>query len=181
MQLLLIVLSLALVAVVVALIMERGKASKLNKLLEASAPFLFKAGFPFGLPLQGWPFQRWQLVASGGNTNAGVTGGLGNCPCQKEYTVKTIQVVFPARPNAAQIAAATFNKPAPDKPAFPCKDNCVNVMTHIWHGWLLFQDTVTGQCLLNNETFAQFHCKKPNDPDVEKPPKENDPGGDIQG
>jgi hypothetical protein len=180
MQLLLIFLSLALVAVVVALIIERTKASKLNKLLEATAPFLFKAGFPFGLPLQGWPFGQWKHIASGGNTKAGVTGGFGNCPCQKQYTVATIQVVFPARPNAAQIAAATFNKPAPDKLVVHCEDNCVSVMTHIWHGWVLLQDTVTGQFLLNNETFAQFHCKKPNDPDVEKPPKENDPGGDVE-
>ena len=37
-------------------------------------------------------------------------------------------------------------------------------------------DTLTGNFLLNNYTFAQWHCKLPNDPDTKKPPKETDPG-----
>lgn len=180
MELLTVLLALALVAVVIFAVVQWTSASAINKLLEATAPFLIRAGFPFGLVAQAGPFRRWTEQARGGNTKRGVTGGFGNCPCQKQYTVATIQVNFPARPNAAQIAAATANPPAPDNLLVPCKGNCVNVMTHIWHGWVLLLDNQTGNFLLNNHTFAQWHCKLPNDPDVEKPPKQTDPGSDME-
>ncbi|MCA1605293.1 MAG: hypothetical protein LC775_07455 [Acidobacteria bacterium] len=180
MELLIVLLALALIAVVILAFVQRRRAAAINKLLEATAPFLIRAGFPFGLVEQGFPFFRWEFVEKGGNTNQGVVGGFGNCPCQKDYTVATIQTNFAARPNAAQIAAATANPPAPANAVWPCKDQCINVMTHVWNGWFLLVDNQTGQFLLNSHTYAQWHCKLSNDPDVEKPPKETDPGGDIE-
>ena len=179
MQPLLILLVFALAAVVVFVLVQRNQQSKLLKFLETSAPFLFSTGFPFGLELlQAGPFLRYKEIARGGNTKRGKTGGFGNCPCQMQYTVATIQVRFPARPNAAQIAGAIANPPAPDRLLVPCAGICIHVMTHTWTGWVLLQDLQTGQFLLNNHTFAQWHCKLPNDPDVEKPPKQTDPSND---
>jgi hypothetical protein len=171
-----VLLALALVAVVVVALVQWKRAAAINKLLEETAPFLIRAGFPFGLAADFGPFRRWKLVEQGGNTKRGNTGGRDHCPCQKEYTVATIQVNFPARPNAAQIAAATANPPAPDNRVWPCNGNCVNVMTHVWHCWYLMLDNQNGTFLLNSHTMAQFHCKLPTDPDVEKPPEQTDPG-----
>lgn len=180
MQLLIIALALAFIAAVIIVVIQWNKAAAINQLLEATAPLLIRLGFPFGLVAQVGPFVRWKEVARGGNTKPGVHAGHGNCPCEKQYTVATIQINFPARPNAAQIAAATINPPAPDKVGVVCKGECIPVMTHVWHGWVLLLDTLTGRFLLNNETFAQYHCKLPNDPDAQKPPKEGDPGGDVE-
>src|SRR5262245_33522205 len=87
MQPLLILLVLALAATVVFLLVQRSQQSKLFTFLETSLPFLFSAGFPFGLELlQVGPFLRYKEIARGGNTKRGNTGGFGNCPCQMQYT-----------------------------------------------------------------------------------------------
>jgi hypothetical protein len=117
----------------------------------------------------------WVQIAQGGNTKPGIIGGLDQCPCQKEYTVATNQVAINAWPNPAQVNACNNAPPAAEKPGFKCADNCIQVMTHLWHGWTVMQNTKTGQILFNCETFAQYHCKKPDDPDVNKPPIPTDP------
>jgi hypothetical protein len=48
-------------------------------------------------------------------------------------------------------------------------------MTHIWHGWSAYVNAANGQMVFNCMTFAQYHCKLPNDPDINKPPKTTDP------
>lgn len=91
----------------------------------------------------------------------------------------TRQQVIPNWPNGAAIAACAANPPPPDGAVWKCADDCVQVMTHIWRGWMVVRHQRTGQLKLNCETFAQFHCKKPSDPDVEKPPVEGHPDGPL--
>jgi len=172
MPLLIAFLVLALIAAIVFAVVQQVK---LLAVLKAKGPL----GSPVDVGLRdGDPPLAWVLVDKGGNNNDGDMNGLGECPCQHDYTIAYIQVRFPARPNAAQIAAITFNPPAPDTTNVEeCVAGCVNVMTHIWHGWHLFKNNATGNFLLNSKTYAQFHCKKPNDPDVGKPPKKEHPSG----
>lgn len=172
MTLLIAFLVLAFLASVVFAFVQRAKLVALQKATARLGPT-----DDVGLR-DGDPPEEWVLVDKGGNNNGGDLDGFGECPCQHDYTVATLQVRFPARPNAAQIAAITFNPPAADTTYVQeCVADCVNVMTHIWHGWNLFKNNATGRFLLNVNTFAQFHCKKPNDPDVGKPPKKEHPSG----
>jgi hypothetical protein len=120
-----------------------------------------------------------ELVDTGGDTSEGMIGRLGWCPCQSEYTVVTRQLNFNARPNKAQIAAACANPPPPAAAEWKCPEDCVQVLTHVWHGWLLFKLKPNKGFLLNCSTFGQYHCKKPDDPDRNKPPHEGSPGPEL--
>ena len=82
-------------------------------------------------------------------------------------------------PNPAQIAACAQNPPPPARPLFECPGDCVLVQTHVWHGWDVVRHRKNRQLKLNCNTFAQYHCKKPDDPEREKPPRPHHPD-DIQ-
>jgi hypothetical protein len=155
----------------------------------ASLRFQLLAGVPY-IRSQAGPnaqldflfnFDDWELVESGGNNQAGNIGGLGLCPCQKEYTVNTQQTFFAQRPNAQQLQNCLNNPPPEAPPAWKCPDDCVQVMTHRWRGFDVLRNKKTGQFLLNCHRFAQYHCKKPNDPARETPPVEEPPPPDIEG
>lgn len=45
-------------------------------------------------------FFQWKIIAKGGNNNPGRIGGLGNCPCQSEYTYVANQVIINAWPKS---------------------------------------------------------------------------------
>lgn len=155
---------------------QRKIASGLRQRLHLAAPYLVRSGAPFEEIEPLFDFLKWKVIAQGGNTNPGKFGGLGNCPCQKEYTVATNQVILNAWPNPAQVAACAANPPAPEAALWRCPDDCVQVMTHIWHGWTVVQNVQNGQILFNCHTFAQYHCKRPDDPDRNRPPRTTDPG-----
>jgi len=55
-----------------------------------------------------------------------------------------------------------------------CPDDCVQVMTHTWQGWDLDTDGKVWQ--LACSTLAQYHCKKPDDPECNKEPFHQSPG-----
>jgi hypothetical protein len=55
------------------------------------------------------------------------------------------------------------------------------VLTHKWNGYILFKNKKNGKFLLNCSADAQYHCKKPNDPDRDKPPVEGPPPPDVEG
>ncbi len=152
------------------------KAATLRQRLLMAAPYVIRSGAPFGVLAPIIQPDDWKVLAQGGNTKPGEFGGINNCPCQKEYTVATQQVVLNAWPNPAQVAACAANPPAAEAPSWKCADDCVQVMTHRWHGWVVYQGIRTGQIVFNCDTFAQYHCKKPNDPDRDKLPKPSDPG-----
>lgn len=125
-------------------------------------------------------FGDWEFVESGGNNQAGNIGGLGLCPCQKEYTVNTQQSFFAQKPNQQQLQNC-LNNPPPTSPAvWRCPDDCVQVMTHRWRGYNVLKNKKTGQFLLNCNRFAQYHCKKPDDPARDAPPVEGPPPPDIE-
>lgn len=117
----------------------------------------------------------WEFVASGGDNTGGIIDNLDSCPCQHEYTVATDQTVIAAWPNAAVQNNCVANPPAPAAAEWKCPDDCVQVMTHIWHGWDVLKNTKTGKIVFNCNTFAQYHCKKPTDPDRNKDPRHANP------
>jgi hypothetical protein len=168
---------LAVVAAALALAVWRlwRQVRVLRVLFGLAAPSALHAGLPISQVAPGLKQPRWKVVKIGPGPHEGKMGGLGNCPCQSDYTVATIQTPFAAMPNAAQIAAATANPPPVDVKAFPCPDGCVNVLTHVWHTWLVVQNLNNNTFVVNSSTFGQFHCKKPTDPDAGKAPKQGPP------
>jgi hypothetical protein len=158
----------------------RSAAEELKQRLIIAAPYIVRSDAPFEEiePLFG--FGEWKEIAKGGNVNPGRFGGRGSCPCQSEYTVANNQVIINAWPNPAQVAACANNPPPPQAAWWKCPDDCVQVMTHMWRGWTVVKNRKNGQLRFNCYTFAQFHCKKPGDPDIEKPPKMTDPNDPIQ-
>ncbi|MBI3998269.1 MAG: hypothetical protein HY355_04485 [Armatimonadetes bacterium] len=171
----LLLLALSLALIVYGWI-QRKTAAELRRRLHLAAPYLVRSGAPFAEiePLVNFPI--WKVIGRGGNLNPGKIGGLGLCPCQMEYTVANNQVILAAWPNPAAVAACVANPPAPDAAEWECPDDCVQVMTHLWRGWEAVQNVQNGQIRLNCYTFAQYHCKKPDDPDRHKPPRPTDPG-----
>jgi hypothetical protein len=120
-----------------------------------------------------------ELVDKGGDTGEVIIGRLGWCPCQSEYTVVTRQFNFNAKPNKAQITAACANPPPPAAAEWKCPEDCVQVLTHVWDGWDLFKLLPNKGFLLNCSVFGQYHCKKPDDPDRNKPPHKGSPGPEL--
>ena len=163
----------------VAYLLNKRVALLLGRLQE-TIPFLKKAGLdfdamqPFLKPLE------WVVVKEGGNNQEGNVGNLGLCPCQKEYTVNTKQTAHRQMPNAGQIANCVNNPPPADPAEWKCPDDCVQVMTHIWHGWTIVRNRRTGQFKLNCHTFAQYHCKKPGDPAIDQEPEDGPPSPDVE-
>ena len=152
------------------------RAADLQRRFARAAPYLVRSGAPFEeiAPLAN--AADWVLVATGGNNNQGNTGPYGRCPCQSEYTVNVAFTPINAWPNPAQVAACAANPPPPDPPEWKCAEDCVQVMTHVWHGWDVFRNAKTGQLRFQCNTYAQYHCKKPDDPARDDPPQPTDPG-----
>lgn len=158
----------------VTLIFYRRNEELRERLLE-TAPYLRAGGANDDWidRLMGWG--RWKVIAQGGDNRSGKFRNLGFCPCESGYTVNTNQVIINAWPNPAQVAACVAGPPAVKAPEWKCKDDCINVLTHVWHGWDVVQDQNNRQLKFNCNTFGQYHCKQPTDPDAEKPPKEGHP------
>jgi hypothetical protein len=113
---------------------------------------------------------EWELLQRQGD-DEGIFDGLGRCPCRRFYTSNTVQSQLNAWPNPAAIAQCNNNLPpvkAPDKKM--CDDDCVEVLTHVWFGWSAWRSKKNGQLMFHCSSFGQYHCKKPNDPDRNKPP-----------
>ncbi len=170
---LIIIIGLALLVVVLTCLAYRfnRQVRLLLERLEGAVPYLKKAGLdldglqPFMKPLD------WVAVGQGGNNERGVIGGRGLCPCQSEYTANTRQTIHRQMPNQQQIQNCV-NNPPPTKPAvWKCPDDCVQVQTHIWHGWMIVRNRRTGQFRLNYTTCAQAHCTRPHDPAVHQVPE----------
>jgi len=160
---------------------SRRRIRGLRFQLLAAVPYVRSQAGPVAQLEFLFAFDDWELVDSGGNNQPGNIGGLGFCPCQKEYTVNTQQTFFPQRPNPQQLRNCLNNPPLAAPAVWKCSDDCVQAMTHRWRGFDLFRNKKTGQCLLNCHRFAQYHCKKPYDPARDAPPVEEPPPPDIEG
>jgi hypothetical protein len=129
-------------------------------------------------PAPDWPPKPrsdWRFVEKGGVTDPGIVADLGRCPGMRVYTVRTQQTFHPSRPNSERLKVCLTGPPRPAEPSDRCADDCLMVRTHIWHGWTLSQNVTTRQWLLNCYTFAQYRCRKPGDPKLNKPPKKRPP------
>lgn len=165
-----VILGIVVVVAAATLIFFRRQLDEARRGLAMLLPWAVRGGVPEAV--LGPIVLNWKVVLKGGNLQGGAMGPLGLCPCQHDYTVATNQIPLAAIPNAAQVAAM-LNYP-PDAPAvFQCPEDCVLVKTRRWRGWMVVQNVNTGAIILNCHSFAQYHCKKPGDPDREKPPEQD--------
>lgn len=126
---------------------------------------------------QAAPVNDWVELANGGDNRAGTFEGMDNCPCRRTYTCATDTIALNAwpNPNPNPINQFPWNAPKPKAEPWDCPGDCVVVCTRIWRGWSVWKDTTTGNIQLNINTFAQYHCKKPDDPANDKAPQ----GGEL--
>lgn len=131
------------------------------------------AGVAFELLQQAAQFGDWVELASGGDNHAGTFSNRDSCPCRHTYTCKTITFQLNAwpNPNPNPLQRFPWNAPPREKELWPCPEPCVFVCTEVWRGWRVLRNVKTGQIQMNINTFAQYHCKEPSDPDRDKPPK----------
>jgi hypothetical protein len=122
------------------------------------------------------PFPRFILLAKGGNNQEGLFKNLkeNTCPCTQLWAGRHQQTRQGFWPTAAQIASCAAVPPP--EPEWKCLEPCTPVMTHTWQGWSIYWDVMQGCLLLSCNTYGQFHCKLPDDPDRDKPPKTFPPG-----
>jgi len=176
----LLLLALLIFALAYAWALSNKRVRILQGRLQETIPHLQKAGLDFD---ELKPFLKpfdWVQIAQGGNNQAGNIGRIGFCPCQKEYTVNTRQTNHQNRPNAQQIQNCMNNPPPTQDALWKCGQDCVQVKTHVWHGWSIVRHRRTGQFRLNCNTFAQYHCKKPDDPAADEEPSIEPPMPDIE-
>jgi hypothetical protein len=157
----------------------RRRAMHLSNQVRRLLPFAIASGADPSVIAQAVPFFGWVIVMTGGDTTPGTIGRIGWCPCQNDYTCATNQIVLNAAPANAAAVAPLLNYPPPDPIGLPCASDCVPVMTHRWRGWDVVVNQNTGQIKLNCYQFAQYHCKKPDDPDRNKPPYDGSPGPEL--
>src|SRR4051812_15643384 len=148
----------AVAVAVVFWLRNRDLAARLRR----TAPYLIAGGAPAPVVGHLTGLLGWDVIDQGGDLGDGVIGGIGHCPCQHEYTVATTMVPLAAKPNAAQIPGL-LAYPLAAAAEWKCPEDCIQVMTHTWQCWLLETDGATWQ--LACSTLAQYHCKKPDDPD----------------
>jgi hypothetical protein len=157
-----------------ALFRERSRAAGLARRGAVLAGHARNPDMPFQLLLQGdWGDEdAWRLIASGGDNKPGRFANRGICPCQHTYTVATNFFAINAWPNPVPnpLRGFPWNAPPPAPEPWACPGNCVLVATKVWRGWDVLQGP-NGQLEFQVHTFTQYHCKKPNDPDIGKPPE----------
>jgi hypothetical protein len=166
---------LAAAALSIALLLWR-RAADLSARLRRTAPYLIGGGASPELVGLLTGLLQWDIVDKGGDLGEGIVARFEQCPCQHHWTVATTMVPLAARPNKAAIPAL-LNYPAPAPADWPCKDDCIQVMTHTWQCWFLETDGKTWK--LACSTCAQYHCKKPDDPDRNRPPFKGSPGPEL--
>ena len=121
------------------------------------------------------PRTEWKYVTRGGNTRFGVHGGHGACPCERNFTINTVQKFYDKRPTRKQLKDGLKNPPPHNPIGHKCAGDCVHVLTHLWHGWMLYHHPRKKRWRVNFVTFAQFHCKNPDDPDRKRKPYKRPP------
>jgi len=165
----------AAVATVVAFTQYR-RAQELRKWLLQAAPYVKRSGAPFAEIEPILFFSDWEVIEEGGDNVPGEIGNLDDCPCQKEYTVNTVQTSTGNNPPTKKQKEDCLKNPPPtDPPEWKCPDDCVQIMTHRWTGYTVVKNKKTGEHRLNCNRFAQYHCKKPDDPAKDDPPVEGPP------
>jgi hypothetical protein len=160
-------------ALLAAFGIQRRRRGQVERRLAVLAPYLVRAGVPAeevaSLALLG----PWQPVETGGDVSSGNFDGAGLCPCQHEYTVASVLVPLPGGRPAKAAIPGLLNFAPPRAPDWTCPDDCIQVMTHRWRGWQLQTDGQAWQIWCWQ--FAQYHCKKPDDPARDAPPIEGPP------
>ena len=111
-------------------------------------------------------------IARGGDLREGTFENYGLCPCQHSVTCATIDFILNRWPNPVPnpLAGFPWNAPPRSTDTWTCQDGCVRVCTEVWRNWSVVQSPRRGIVLCIN-TFAQYHCKLPDDPAVNDPPR----------
>jgi hypothetical protein len=150
---------------------EQKRAATTATLTHILAGHANTATTPFELLQQAGP-GGWVQLAKGGDLSPGVFANMKSCPCRMTYTCATN--VFPINawpnPNPNPINLFPWNAPPRAPEPWPCPGKCVVVCIKVWRGWCVMSGPL-GQLQVNVSTLAQYHCKEPTDPDVNKPPE----------
>ena len=111
-------------------------------------------------------------VARGGDLREGTFENFDICPCQRTVTCATIDFILNRWPNPAPnpLLGFPWNAPPRSTDTRPCTGDCVLVCTDVWRNWSVVVSPRRGIVLCIN-TFAQYHCKLPDDPERELPPR----------
>lgn len=149
---------------------ERQRAEASANLAHVLAGHADAATTPFELLQQAGG--QWAQLAQGGDNSAGIFANMNSCPCRMTYTCATNVIPLNAWPNPKPNPVNFFpwNAPPRQREPWPCPGTCVIVPIKIWRGWRVMQGP-RGQLQLNVNTFTQYHCKEPTDPDINKPPE----------
>jgi hypothetical protein len=148
---------------------ERRRAEALSQLCIALAGHADAARAPFELLQQAG--RRRVELARGGDNRPGTFDNPGQCPCRHTYTCATKTIVLNAwpNPNPNPVRGFPWNAPAREAEPWSCPGNCVVVCTRVWRGWVVVR-LANGAILMHIHTYAQYHCKEPGDPDVNRAP-----------
>jgi hypothetical protein len=149
------------------------EAQDTRQRLRQTAPYLVRAGLTPEEASAVAGLGEWAVVDKGGSQAEGDIGGRGLCPCQHDWTVNSTFVPLPGGRPARAAIPGLLNYPAPRPAVWECPEDCVQVLTHLWKGWLLEVNGNVWQLVCS--TNAQYHCKKPDDPDRSRPPIEGPP------
>jgi hypothetical protein len=168
MELLAGVLVAVIVGVVWAWRREQRASAALRRRLAVLAGHVDPLRTPFVLLQQRLPIE----VARGGDLREGTFDNLGQCPCQHSVTCATIDFRLNRWPNPVPnpLAGFPWNAPPRSTVTWTCPDGCVRVCTDVWRNWSVVQ-SVNGGFVLCINTFAQYHCKLPDDPASHEPPR----------
>jgi hypothetical protein len=149
---------------------QQRRAAGLANLAHALAGHADAAHTSFGLLQQA--AGGFVQLAQGGDNSAGVFANMDSCPCRQTYTcaTDTIQLNAWPNPNPNPVLGFPWNAPPRERETWDCPGNCVIVPIKIWRGWVVVQ-LANGQILMHIHTFTQYHCKEPDDPDINKPPE----------
>lgn len=115
----------------------------------------------------------WVELASGGDTKTrGTFANMKSCPCRMTYTCATKSIALNAwpNPNPNPVAGFPWNAPPRKAEPWPCPGTCVVVPIKIWRNWSVVQNA-NGNIVIHIHTLTQYHCKLPDDPDINKPPE----------
>lgn len=119
---------------------------------------------------------NWWTVLAGGDNIPGIHANEGQCPGHMFYTVSTRQTLIAKPPMMrwihfgrwSPVTVAGYPNAAP---AESCPEDCVPLCTHQWHGWTVAVNLMTGQYVLNANTYAQYRCVMRGSPELGKAPR----------